>query len=83
MANTPQSDQIRPIEFPLTDPTSGRQYRTYTNKRGRTVKVYKPRPEGYVPPLTNRDKKQEDSKSIVGLDGFTIGIVGEEFLNLG
>lgn len=58
MANTPQSDQIRPIEFPLTDPVSGRQYRTYTNKRGRTVKVWKPRPEGYVPPLTDRDKKQ-------------------------
>ena len=45
--------------FPLTDPTSGRKYRTYKNKRGRTVKVWEPRPDNYTPPLTERDKKQE------------------------
>ena len=44
-------------QFPLTD-ANGRNYRTYKNKRGRTVKVYEPRPEGYVPPLTERDKKE-------------------------
>ena len=44
-------------QFPYED-ANGRKYRTYTNKRGRTVKVYEPRPADYTPPLTNRDKKQ-------------------------
>ena len=57
MANTPQSDQIRPIEFPFED-SNGRRYRTYKNTRQRTVKVYAPRPADYTPPLTERDKKQ-------------------------
>ena len=43
-------------EFPFTDP-NGRKYRTF-KRRGRTVKVYEPRPEGYVPPLTERGKRQ-------------------------
>ena len=44
-------------QFPLTD-ANGRNYRTYKNKRGRTVKVYEPRPADYTPPLTERDKKE-------------------------
>ena len=65
MDNTPQTDQILPIEFPYTDP-DGRQYRTYKNKKNRTVKVYQPRPDNYVPPLTNRDRKQEILTAVFG-----------------
>lgn len=52
-------------EFPLTD-ANGRKYRTYTNKRGRRVKVYEPRPEGYVPPLTERGKRQKIIETYFG-----------------
>ena len=45
-------------KFPFED-SNGRRYRTYKNTRQRTVKVYAPRPDNYVPPLTARDKKQE------------------------
>ena len=51
--------------FPLTD-ANGRNYRTYKNKRGRTVKVYEPRPADYTPPLTERGKRQKVIETYFG-----------------